>query len=459
MQTRQIVVRINVVKCQLFVRKNVHLQYLFVQINVTMERDIQKRLIAWKQKKNRKPLILNGARQVGKTYTLQQFGKSQYEKIAYVNCDKNEMVQRIFAKDYNIDRIVLALSALLHIKIEPQNTLIIFDEVQGSPVVLNSLKYFCEDAPEYHVAAVGSLLGISMHDSASFPVGKVNMIRMYPMTFSEFLRAVGEAALADTLQSKDFTLINALSLRLTDLLRQYYFVGGMPAAVKEFVESRDLLEVRNLQKQILFNYRRDFSKYAPSQDVPHINLVWDSIPQLTKEKMVFASNEFKDISKFGIIIQWFINAGIVYRVNDVTNPCIPLKLYENKSFKLFMLDVGLLGAMTDIPAESILVDDTMLKDYKMVLTKQFVFTQLIAEELPIYFFRSNTLRAEIYFLVQHGTTIIPIEVKTEANTNSDVLRKITYKYPELKGLCLSMLPYQDQEWMENRPLYAAGAWL
>ena len=221
-----------------------------------MERDIQKKLIAWKQKKSRKPLILNGARQVGKTYTLRQFGKSQYEKMAYVNCDKNEMVQRIFAQDYNIDRIVLALSALLYIKIEPQNTLIIFDEVQENPMVLNSLKYFCEDAPEYHVAVAGSLLGISMHDSVSFPVGKVDMIRMYPMTFSEFLRAVGEAALADTLQSKDFTLIEALSLRLTNLLRQYYYVGGMPEVVKMYVENKLLGQVRTIQSYSMLPYRQ-----------------------------------------------------------------------------------------------------------------------------------------------------------------------------------------------------------
>ena len=429
-----------------------------------MDRDIQKKLVEWKQKKSRKPLILNGARQVGKTYSLQQFGKSQYEKMAYVNCDKNEIVQRIFSQDYNIERIVLALSALLHIKIEPHNTLIVFDEVQENPIVLNSLKYFCEDAPEYHVAVAGSLLGISLHGGVSFPVGKVDMLKMYPMTFGEFLQATGEAALADIIRTKDFALIDSLSTRLIDLLHQYYYVGGMPAAVKEFVDHRDLQEVRNLQKQILFDYRRDFSKHASSVEVPRINLVWDSIPsQLAKENKKFVFGALKKgarASEFEMAIQWLIDAGLVYKVNRVAAPGMPLKFYEElTAFKLFMLDIGLMGAMADVPAESILVTDTMLKEYKGAFTELFVLTQFIAEELPIYYFSSNDSRAEIDFLVQHGSTVTPVEVKAEVNVHAKSLRVFVGKHPELKGLRLSMLPFQDQGWMQNRPLYAPGAWV
>ena len=418
----------NVVKCRIFVRKSVSLQQKFVQKNVIMERNVIKQLLAWKQKKNRKPLIVNGARQVGKTYILRGFGTKYYQKMAYVNCDKNEMVEKIFAQDYNIERILLSLSALLHVNIEPENTLIIFDEIQENPVVLNSLKYFCEDAPAYHVAVAGSLLGISLHGGMSFPVGKVDMIKMYPMTFDEFLLAMGEQPLVNVLHAKDFSLIDSLSLRLTDYLRQYYYVGGMPAAVLEFVESKNLEEVRNIQKQILFDYQRDFSKHAPSQEVPRINMVWDSIPsQLAKENKKFIFGALKKgarASEFELAIQWLIDAGLVYQINRVSAPEMPLKFYAEMSvFKLFVL------------------------------------TQLMALQIPIYYFSSNDSRVEIDLIVQHGTAITPIEIKAEENVHAKSLRTFIEKHPNLKGLRLSMKSYQDQEWMVNKPLYGVGAWL
>ena len=435
-----------------------------MQINVDMERNVIKQLVGWKQKKNRKPLILNGARQVGKTYILQEFGKRYYQKVAYVNCDNNEMIEKIFAQDYHIERIVLSLSALLHVNIEPANTLIVFDEVQENPVVLNSLKYFCEDAPQYHVAVAGSLLGISLHGGSSFPVGKVDMIKMFPMTFDEFLMAMGEETLVKLLASRDFSIIDSLSLRFTDYLRQYYYVGGMPAAVKEFVESKNLEEVRNIQKQILFDYQRDFSKHAPAQEVPRINMVWDSIPsQLAKENKKFIFGALRKgarASEFEMAIQWLIDAGLIYQVNRVTAPEMPLKFYAEMSvFKLFVLDVGLMGAMVDSPAESILVADTLMKEYKGAFTELFVLTQLIASQLPIYYFSSNDSRVEIDLIVQHGTVVTPIEIKAEENVHAKSLRTFIGKYPALKGLRLSMKPFQDQGWMENRPLYAVGAWL
>ena len=285
-----------------------------------MKRNVLSKLIEWKNKKNRKPLIVNGARQVGKTYILREFGSHYYEKMAYVNCDKNKMLEKIFSQDYDISRILLSLSAILHVNIEPENTLIIFDEIQENATVLNSLKYFCEDAPQYHVAVAGSLLGISLHHNTSFPVGKVDMIKMYPMTFDEFLLAIGEQPLVDILATKDFSLIDALSMRFINCLRQYYYVGGMPAAVVEFVETKNLEEVRNIQKQILFDYRRDFSKHAPVQEVPRINMVWDSIPtQLAKENKKFIFGALKKgarASEFEIAIQWLLDAGLIYQITE-----------------------------------------------------------------------------------------------------------------------------------------------
>lgn len=435
-----------------------------MQKNVTMKRNVFEKLLEWKQKKNRKPLILNGARQVGKTYILRAFGEECYEKVAYINCDKNELLQKIFEQDYDIQRILLSLSALVHFNIEPENTLIIFDEIQESPVILNSLKYFCEEAPQYHVAVAGSLLGISLHNGMSFPVGKVDMIKMYPMTFDEFLLATGQTSLVEVLKQGDFSVIDALGLRFIDSLRQYYFVGGMPAAVRLFAETKDLVEVRNIQKQILFDYQRDFSKHAPSQKVPRINMVWETIPaQLAKENKKFIFGALKKgarASEFEMAIQWLKDAGLIYQVNRVTAPTMPLKFYAEMSvFKLFILDIGLMGAMVDTPAESILVADTLFKEYKGAFTELFVLTQLMPLQIPIYYFSSNDSRVEIDFIVQHGATITPIEVKAEENVHAKSLRTFINKHPELRGIRLSMKPYQDQEWMENKPLYAVNCWV
>ena len=429
-----------------------------------MKRNVFEKLLEWKQKKNRKPLILNGARQVGKTYILRAFGEECYEKVAYINCDKNELLQKIFEQDYDIQRILLSLSALVHFNIEPENTLIIFDEIQESPVILNSLKYFCEEAPQYHVAVAGSLLGISLHNGMSFPVGKVDMIKMYPMTFDEFLLATGQTSLVEVLKQGNFSVIDALGLRFIDSLRQYYFVGGMPAAVRLFAETKDLVEVRNIQKQILFDYQRDFSKHAPSQKVPRINMVWETIPaQLAKENKKFIFGALKKgarASEFEMAIQWLKDAGLIYQVNRVTAPTMPLKFYAEMSvFKLFILDIGLMGAMVDTPAESILVADTLFKEYKGAFTELFVLTQLMPLQIPIYYFSSNDSRVEIDFIVQHGATITPIEVKAEENVHAKSLRTFINKHPELRGLRLSMKPYQDQEWMENKPLYAVNCWV
>ena len=424
-----------------------------------MKRKILSKLIEWKNKKNRKPLIVNGARQVGKTYILKEFGSHYYEKMAYVNCDKNKTLDKIFSQDYNISRILLSLSAILHVNIEPENTLIIFDEIQENPTVLNSLKYFCEDASQYHVAVAGSLLGISLHRDTSFPVGKVDMIKMYPMTFDEFLMAIDEQPLVDVLASKDFSIIDSLSVRLIDCLRQYYYVGGMPAAVAEFALTKNLEEVRNIQKQILFDYRRDFSKHAPIQEVPRINMVWDSIPaQLAKENKKFIFGVLKKgarASEFEIAIQWLLDAGLIYQINRITTPSIPLKFYEEMSvFKLFVLDIGLMGAMSDAPAESIIVADTLFKEYKGAFTENYVMSQLATTEIPVFYHTVEKSRIELDFVIQLEDNVYPMEVKAEENVKAKSMKTFIENNPELTGIRLSMKNHETQPWLENIPLYA-----
>lgn len=429
-----------------------------------MKRIIMNQLIAWKESLQRKPLIINGARQVGKTYILQAFGRLHYRSVAYVNLEGQSEAARIFEHDFDIARIVRSLSALLGVHIEPAHTLIILDEVQECPAALTALKYFLENAPQYHIVVAGSLLGISLHNQASFPVGKVDMLRMYPMTFCEFLSAIGQDPLVNLLNSHDLAAIDTLGERLTECLRQYYFTGGMPAAVKEYVRTQNLTEVRRLQKQMLFDYRRDFSKHAPAAQVPRINQVWDSIPaQLARENKKFLYGSLRKgarASEFELAIQWLLDAGLAYRIHRASSPTLPLKFYEDTSaFKLFMLDVGLMGAMADTPAADILIGNNAFTEYKGALTELYVLTQLMPLDIPIFYHSSNDSRAEVDFLVQSGSRIIPIEVKAEVNVRSKSLHAYIDKHPTLRGLRLSMLPALSQEWMDNRPLYAPPCWL
>lgn len=429
-----------------------------------MKRLIINQLISWKENSQRKPLILNGARQVGKTYILKAFGKLHYRNVAYVNLDSQKELAKVFEQDFNVTRIIRSLSAFLNIHIEPQHTLIVLDEVQECPAALHALKYFCEDAPEYHVVVAGSLLGISLHGNSSFPVGKVDMLRMFPLTFEEFLMALGEEQLIKLMKDGETEVIDTLSGRFVDCLRQYYYTGGMPAVVKEYITSGNLQSVRQLQKQILFDYRRDFSKHAPAEQVPRINLVWDSIPaQLARENKKFIYGALKKggrAKEFEMAIQWLIDAGLVYRVYRANKPSLPLKFYEDLSaFKLFSLDVGLMGAMADSPAEAVLVNNQAFVEYKGAMTELYVLTQLQPTGIPIYYYSSNDSLSEIDFLIQSGVRIVPIEVKAEVNVKSKSLSAFIQKHPDLTGLRLSLLPFQTQEWMENRPLYAPLCWL
>ena len=401
---------------------------------------------------------------MGKTYILKAFGKLHYRNVAYVNLDSQKELAKVFEQDFNVTRIIRSLSAFLNIHIEPQHTLIVLDEVQECPAALHALKYFCEDAPEYHVVVAGSLLGISMHGNSSFPVGKVDMLRMFPLTFEEFLMALGEEQLVKLMKDGETEVIDTLSGRFVDCLRQYYYTGGMPAVVKEYITSGNLQSVRQLQKQILFDYRRDFSKHAPAEQVPRINLVWDSIPaQLARENKKFIYGALKKggrAKEFEMAIQWLIDAGLVYRVYRANKPSLPLKFYEDLSaFKLFSIDVGLMGAMADSPAEAVLVNNQAFVEYKGAMTELYVLTQLQPTGIPIYYYRSNDSLSEIDFLIQSGVRIVPIEVKAEVNVKSKSLSAFIQKHPGLKGLRLSLLPFQTQDWMENRPLYAPLCWL
>ena len=428
-----------------------------------MFRNIYKLLLDWKAKKGHKPLILNGARQVGKTYILREFGEKEYKKLAFFSLDRNQKAVEIFEKGGNTADMLMALSAISQVDITPSDTLVVLDEIQDCPKALEALKFFSEEAPDIHIIVAGSLLGLSLHNGISYPVGKVEELRLYPMTFLEFLEAMGKTQLVKVLESKNWTVVNMLETELIGLLRQYYYVGGMPAAVLAHVEQKGLQEVRRIQQQIITDYRRDFSKHAPAREVPRINMVWDSIPaQLAKENKKFIYGAVKKSARaadFEMAIQWLIDAGLAYKVIRVNTPRLPLKFYEDTNvFKLFMLDVGLMGAMSDTSAESMLVGDYIFSEYKGAFTELYVFTQLKALGLSLYYHAVDNSTIEIDFLTQKQDKVVPIEVKAEVNVKSKSLRTFINNNPELKGVRFSMLPYKEQDWMTNIPLYACMVW-
>lgn len=423
-----------------------------------MKRSIYQQLIAWKNAPHRKPLILNGARQVGKTWILKEFGQAEYDKVAFFSLDREEKVRNVFERGGNTSTLLLALSAISGVDITPTDTLIILDEIQECPQALSALKFFCEEASEYHIAVAGSLLGVSLHEQTSFPVGKVDMLRLYPMTFEEFLLAMERPQLADVLQAGDTSMLSMLSPLYEELLRQYYYVGGMPAAVKAFTERAGLNVVRQIQQQILFDYQRDFSKHAPAAQVPRINMVWQSIPsQLARENKKFLYGALKNggrAAEFELAIEWLIDAGLIYKVSRVNEPRMPLKFYEDFSaFKLFMLDVGLMGAMVDAPADAVLVSNSIFSEYKGAFTELYVHNELTAYGHTLYYHSVSNSTIEIDFLMQQGTEVIPIEVKAEVNVKSKSLKTFIDNNPQLKGLRLSMREAIDQGWMRNLPLY------
>lgn len=404
--------------------------------------------------------MVHGARQVGKTWLLREFAKREYRKEAYIVCRKNELARQLFSQDFNIDRILRGLRALSGVDITPHDTLIILDEVQDIPEALESLKYFKEEAPEYHIAVAGSLLGISLHQDVSYPVGKINVINLYPMNFEEFLLAKGENEACKLLQSRDYDTLNLLHEKYTDLLRQYYYVGGMPEAVKKYVETGALQEARDIQEGILQGYGLDFSKHAPKEQVPRIRMVWSSIPsQLFKENKKFIYGALRKGARahdFEMAIQWLIDAGLIYKVPRCTKPELPLSIYEDISaFKLYMLDIGLMGALVKTDPANILIKNDIFKEYKGGMTEQYVLQQMKSKDIaPVYYHKTDDSRLEIDFLIQRKGEMIPIEVKAEGNVRSNALSQFLSHRPDIQAERYSMLPYKRQGNLTNIPLYA-----
>lgn len=424
-----------------------------------MERKIVAKLREWKNSPNRKPLILAGARQVGKTYILKEFGRKEYENVAYINCDHNEQARSLFSNGYDIKRIIMAIGAITHETIKPGKTLIVLDEIQELEHGLTALKYFCEDAPEYHVAVAGSLLGIAMRHGESAPIGKVNIIRMFPMDFEEYLMARSETNALEMLQSGDWTTVSMIHETLQKLLREYYFVGGMPEAVSTFVKSLDTNAVRRVHNDILFIYRSDMSKHVTPNEATRISMVWQSIPsQLARENKKFVYGAVKAGARakdFEMAIQWLVDAGLIYRVSRVRDVGMPLKFYEDfNAFKLYLLDVGLLGALSEIEPAQMLLSNDSLTECKGALTENYVLCQMkCIDELYTYYYSREDSKLEVDFVVQHNGKVTPIEVKAEENLRSKSLKTFMSSHTDLMAIRFSMSKYKEQEWMKNVPLY------
>ena len=427
-----------------------------------MERLAYKQLIDWKLAKNRKPLIVYGARQVGKTYLIQQFGEKEFADMVYVNCYKNDNVRKLFEGDADVNRLLLGLSAIVQRKIEIGKTLLFLDEIQEIPPVLSSLKYFYENMPELHIIVAGSLLGVMNMKGESFPVGKVNIMHLYPMNYEEFLLANGADDLVKILKEGDKTLMNALSSKYIEYLRQYYYVGGMPEAVCEFIQTKDIQAVRKIQNDILSAYEVDISKHT-GDETQRVRMVWQSIPsQLARENKKFIYGAVRKGARakdFEVAIQWLIDAGLVYKVEKTKCAKMPLKFHADMdAFKLYLIDVGLLGAISETSAAQVLIGDNIFCEHSDAFTENFVLQQLKSyQNIPIYYFSKDNSTQEIDFIIQTETKIIPIEVKAEENVKSKSLSTFInqdHADENLKGVRFSMKGFQDQGWMENIPLFA-----
>ena len=417
-------------------------------------------LLKWKDSKRRKPLIIEGARQVGKTWLMKEFGKRCYSDTVYINFDSNSRMAELFASDLDISRIITGLEIYTGQKIDPDNTLIIFDEVQEVPRALSSLKYFYENAPEYHIVCAGSLLGIALHEGTSFPVGKVDFLKLFPLSFKEFLMATGKGRYADLLNSQDYQMITSFKHTYIDALKQYYFVGGMPEAVQCFAENNDFNEVRDIQKRILAAYEQDFSKHAPNEIVPKIRMLWNSIPsQLAKENKKFIYGLVREgarAKEYETAIMWLSDCGLVHKVSRVNAAGIPLRAYEDlKAFKLFVLDVGLLGCMAGLRQSTLLDGNDLFVEFKGALTEQYVCQQLkTIDDLGIYYYTNDRGSCEIDFVIDTGEQILPVEVKAELNLRAKSLKTYQEKYSPKLSIRTSMADFKNEDWLVNLPLYA-----
>ena len=426
----------------------------------SMQRFLMDELVKWKEKTNRKPLILKGARQVGKTWLMKEFGRMHFKKVAYISFYNNQRMKNVFEQDYDIERIMININLETHVEVTPEDTLIIFDEIQEAPRAMESLKYFCENTPEYAVIAAGSLLGVAIHAGISYPVGKVDSLELYPMNFREFLYAMGESQLAELLTKKNYTYITDFKAKYIFWLKNYYYVGGMPEIVRFFSEHKDYDEVRNLQNAIIEQYENDFGKHTPSGELPRIRMVWNSIPlQLAKENKKFFFGKMREGARakdFELAIEWLQDCGLITKVYKVSKPAVPIKAYiDFSSFKLYLLDVGLLGALSELDAESILEGNSIFTEFKGALTEQYVLQQLVSDSsYKPYYYAGEKSTYEVDFIIQKGKSVVPIEVKAEDNLRAQSLKFYREKFSPEYAVRTSMADYREQEWMVNLPLYA-----
>lgn len=425
-----------------------------------MKRKLLKDLIEWKNNKNHKPLIIEGARQVGKTWLMKEFGATQYEKVAYINFDRNEKMCEVFNADLDTERLLTAIGLDVGFKITPEDTLIIFDEIQECPRAITSLKYFNEDAPNYDIVAAGSLLGVAHHSGTGFPVGKVEFLKLYPLSFTEFLDAMGKEQYVELIEKQDFQMIKLFNTKFEDLLKQYSYIGGMPEVVQDFVNNKDFNKVRTIQKRILSAYEKDFSKHIPSNTVEKVRMLWNSIPaQLAKENKKFIYGAIKKGSRakeFEIALTWLKDAGLIYQIHKITKPGLPIGAYEDlDSFKLFLLDVGLLGALVNLDAKTILDKYEIFQEFKGAIAEQYVLQQFkTIKDLPIYYWSNETSRAEIDFVIQIDSDVVPVEVKATTNLQAKSLKVYMEKFKPNYAIRTSMADYKTTDNLIDLPLYA-----
>ena len=416
----------------------------------------------WKTRKHRKPLIIRGARQVGKTWLMKEFGSKFYTQYVYINFDNNERMKNLFEGDLDVQRIIIGLELYAGYKIDPDNMLLIFDEIQEVPKALTSLKYFNENAPQYQIVCAGSLLGIALHEGTSFPVGKVEFLDLYPLSYYEFMMALGKERFVTLLQGRQYSFATDFKQEYIDSLKQYYYVGGMPEVVQAFADNRDFNEVRTIQRRILSAYEQDFSKHAPNEAVPRIRMLWNSIPaQLTKENKKFIYGLIKEgarAKEYELALLWLTDCGLVHKVHRVTVPNLPLKAYEDiKAFKLFFVDVGLLSCMVGLKQGVLLDGNELFKEFKGALTEQYVLQELkTLKGINTYYWTADRGTAEVDFVIDKGDDVFPVEVKAEINLQAKSLKVYREKFHPMKSIRTSMADYRDDGWLLNLPLWALG---
>ena len=425
-----------------------------------MIRTAMEQLLQWKDKRNKKPLIIRGARQVGKTWLMKEFGRAAFTQMVYINFDNNSRMKSLFEGDLNVERIITGMELYAGHKIDAENTLLIFDEVQEVPKALTSLKYFNEDAPQYQIICAGSLLGVALHQGTSFPVGKVDFLDLYPLSFFEFMTAMGKEQYVELLHKGDFEMATTFGQEYVDLLKHYYYVGGMPEVVQSFADNKDFNEARRIQQRILAAYEQDFSKHAPNDVVPRIRMLWNSIPaQLAKDNKKFIYGLIKEgarAKEYELAMLWLTDCGLVHKVHRVNAPSLPLKAYEDlKAFKLFLLDVGLLSCMSGLRQTTLLDGNELFKEFKGALTEQYVLQQLkTLQGVSTYYWTADRGTAEVDFVIDTGIDVIPVEVKAEENLQAKSLKVYREKFMPKVSVRTSMADYKREDWLVNLPLWA-----